>query len=63
MIDQLASYVRHQFLCLIVRYVDEEFMPRFLLLWHSREDQRICRFLGENIESRYTIARDAARYL
>lgn len=63
MIEQLSAYIRHQFLTFLVNYVDEQFMPRFLLLWHSREDQRICRFLGEDIQNRYTIARDAARYL
>lgn len=43
--------------------VDEELLPRSVVLWHAKEDQKLCRFLGEDIESRYTIARESARYL
>lgn len=43
--------------------VDEELLPRSVILWHAKEDQKLCRFLGEDIESRYTIARENARYL
>lgn len=43
--------------------VDEELLPRSVVLWHAKEDQKLCRFLGEDIESRYTIARENARYL
>lgn len=43
--------------------VDEELLPRSVVLWHAKEDQKLCRFLGEDIESRYAIARENARYL
>lgn len=43
--------------------VDEELLPRSVVLWYAKEDQKLCRFLGEDIESRYTIARENARYL
>lgn len=46
-----------------VASVDEELLPRSVVLWYAKEDQKLCRFLGENIESRYTIARENARYL
>jgi len=55
--------IKFWFLYAAVSYVPEEYCPRWLLLWHAREDFRVCRFLGENIESRYLIARDNARYL
>lgn len=43
--------------------VDEEMLPRSVVLWHAREDDKMARFLGESIQSRYMIARENARYL
>lgn len=43
--------------------VDEEMLPRSVVLWHAKEDDKMARFLGESIESRYAIARENARYL
>ena len=43
--------------------LDEEMLPRSVVLWYAREDQKVCRFLGEDIQSRYLIARENARYL
>lgn len=59
---QVRAILIHWAMAFVVS-VDDELLPRSVVLWYAKEDQKLCRFLGENIESRYTIARENARYL